>query len=340
MSVRHRRHPSPLVRSTRPDWNGPAIPRYGPVVQTPGTVSRTKGMPPLKKHLLSSSAAIAGATALIFALMPAGTASAHGYVSDPPSRQAQCAAGVVDCGPIRYEPQSVEGPQGLMQCSGGNEIFAELDDDDYGWDVTPVGTTATFEWIITANHATADWEYFIDGQLIDSFDGGGAQPPSRLSHQVDLSGYSGEHTVLARWTVADTTNAFYACVDVNIGGGDGGPVDPPPTEEPTDPPTEEPTDPTGECVADYRISSQWGGGFSGNVTVTAQEDINGWTVSWDSGGGTVAQAWNAIVSENDGRVTATNVGYNGTLSAGQSTSFGFTGANPPSGTPEVECAAS
>ncbi|WP_239642905.1 cellulose binding domain-containing protein [Nocardiopsis alkaliphila] len=127
---------------------------------------------------------------------------------------------------------------------------------------------------------------------------------------------------------------------MNIGGGDGGPVDPPPTEEPTDPPTEEPTDPTGECVADYRISSQWGGGFSGNVTVTAQEDINGWTVSWDSGGGTVAQAWNAIVSENDGRVTATNVGYNGTLSAGQSTSFGFTGANPPSGTPEVECAAS
>ena len=166
---------------------------------------------------IRSTTAVAAGTALIFGLMPAGTASAHGYVSDPPSRQAQCAAGVVQCGSIQWEPQSVEGPKGLMECAGGNERFAELNDDDYGWDVTPVGTTATFEWIITAAHATAEWEYFIDGQLIDSFDEGGAQPPNNFSHQVDLSGYSGEHTVLARWNVADTANAFYACVDVNIG---------------------------------------------------------------------------------------------------------------------------
>lgn len=171
----------------------------------------------MTNRVLRSSAAVAGSTALIFALMPAGTASAHGYVSDPPSRQAQCAAGVVDCGPIQWEPQSVEGPQGLMSCSGGNEIYSELDDDSYGWDFTPVGTTATLEWTITANHSTAEWEYFIDGALVDSFDDGGAQPPDSFTHDVDLSGYSGEQTILARWNVADTDNAFYACIDVNVG---------------------------------------------------------------------------------------------------------------------------
>ena len=170
----------------------------------------------MKNRILRSSAAVAGSTALIFALMPAGTASAHGYVSDPASRQAQCAAGVVECGPIQWEPQSVEGPQGLMSCSGGNEAFAELDDDNYGWEATPVSTNATFEWTITAAHSTANWEYFIDGDRVANFEDNGARPPSSFQHTVDLSGYQGHQTILARWNVADTANAFYACVDVDI----------------------------------------------------------------------------------------------------------------------------
>ncbi len=169
------------------------------------------------RNKIRSTAAVGAATALAFTLMPAGAASAHGYIDTPASRQAQCAAGTVSCGPIQWEPQSVEGPKGLMSCSGGNEAFSELDDDNYGWDVTPVGTTATFDWTITAAHSTATWEYFIDGQLIESFDDGGAQPPWNFSHDVDLSGYSGEQTVLARWNVADTPMAFYVCVDVNVG---------------------------------------------------------------------------------------------------------------------------
>ncbi|MGW5877268.1 lytic polysaccharide monooxygenase auxiliary activity family 9 protein [Nocardiopsis terrae] len=171
----------------------------------------------MKRYRFRSAAAVAAATALVFSLMPAGTANAHGYISNPASRQAQCAAGVVQCGQIQWEPQSVEGPKGLMSCSGGNARFSELDDDNYGWQVADIGTNATFNWIITANHSTATWEYFINGQLVDSFNDHGAQPPSSFSHNVDLSGYSGRQTVLARWNVADTGNAFYACVDVNIG---------------------------------------------------------------------------------------------------------------------------
>ncbi|PWV45276.1 MULTISPECIES: lytic polysaccharide monooxygenase auxiliary activity family 9 protein [Nocardiopsis] len=166
---------------------------------------------------IRSTAAVGAATALAFTLMPAGTASAHGYINNPPSRQAQCAAGTVSCGPIQWEPQSVEGPKGLMSCSGGNAAFSELDDDNYGWDVTPVGNSVTFDWTITARHSTSTWEYFIDGQQIESIDDGGAQPPANFSHTIDLSGYSGEQTVLARWNVADTPMAFYVCVDLNVG---------------------------------------------------------------------------------------------------------------------------
>lgn len=165
------------------------------------------------------AAAMAGAALAPFLItIPAGSASAHGYVDSPPSRQAQCAAGTVPCGAIKYEPQSVEGPKGLTSCSGGNEGFAELDDDSKGWTATPVGNSVTFNWTLTAAHRTTTWEYFIGGNRVAVFDQGGQQPPSQLSHTVDLGGVSGKQKVLAVWNVADTANAFYACVDLNVGG--------------------------------------------------------------------------------------------------------------------------
>ncbi|MFB8089404.1 lytic polysaccharide monooxygenase [Streptomyces sp. NPDC055992] len=147
-----------------------------------------------------------------------GTASAHGWVTAPTSRQAQCASGVVDCGQIKYEPQSVEGPKGLKSCSGGNAQYAELDDDSKGWQVTPVGRTFTFTWHHTARHATDSWQYFIGDQKIAEFAGNRAQPPADVSQEVDFGSFTGRQKVLAVWNVADTANAFYACVDVNIGG--------------------------------------------------------------------------------------------------------------------------
>ncbi|MEU9336035.1 lytic polysaccharide monooxygenase [Streptomyces sp. NPDC048290] len=150
--------------------------------------------------------------------LPAGSAGAHGWVTSPGSRQDQCAAGVVDCGQIQYEPQSVEGPKGLTSCSGGNAQFAELDDDSKGWRVTPVGRNHTFTWHHTARHATANWQYYIGSQKIAEFSGGNAQPAADVSHQVDFGSFTGRQKVLAVWNVSDTGNAFYSCVDVNIGG--------------------------------------------------------------------------------------------------------------------------
>ncbi|MET9662926.1 lytic polysaccharide monooxygenase auxiliary activity family 9 protein [Streptomyces sp. NPDC006510] len=170
-------------------------------------------------HAKRKTAAVIGAllAPVLVLSLPAGSASAHGYISSPPSRQAQCAAGTVSCGEIKYEPQSVEGPKGLTSCSGGNSRFAELDDDSKGWRVTPVSRSTPFQWVLTARHATSTWQYFAGGRKIAEFDDNGAQPGATVTHQVDFGSLAGRQKVLAVWNIADTANAFYACIDVNVG---------------------------------------------------------------------------------------------------------------------------
>jgi chitin-binding protein len=168
--------------------------------------------------------------ALLASLFVAVTpAQAHGYISSPPSRQAMCAQGrVANCGDIVYEPQSVEAPKGSMQCNGGGSRFGVLNDNSRDWPATSVGQSVTFNWILTARHATSTWEYFVGGTRIAVFDDGGRQPGATKSHTVSLGGRTGRLTVLARWNVADTPMAFYACVDLQVGGGGGEPPPPPP----------------------------------------------------------------------------------------------------------------
>ncbi|MCO5995249.1 lytic polysaccharide monooxygenase auxiliary activity family 9 protein [Actinoallomurus rhizosphaericola] len=169
----------------------------------------------MTRRLVTAAAGVALTPAIIVAL--AGAASAHGYINSPPSRQAQCAQGIVQCGDIKYEPQSVEGPKGLRSCSGGNARFAELDDDSKGWRATQVGRTVTFTWVFTARHRTTDWQYYIGNTLVGDVSGNNAQPPSTVSHTVDLGNVSGRVKLLAVWNIADTANAFYSCVDLQVG---------------------------------------------------------------------------------------------------------------------------
>jgi hypothetical protein len=182
-------------------------------------------------------------------LVVASPASAHGYVSDPPSRQANCASGAVkDCGAIQFEPQSVEGPKGLTSCNGGLGQFSVLADESRDWPAKSVGSTVSFNWVLTARHRTTTWEYFIGGTRVAVFDDGNTQPNATVTHQVDLSKFPGKQRVLAVWNIGDTPMAFYNCVDLNVGGGGGAPStpDPEPTQPPADPtaPPEAPADPT------------------------------------------------------------------------------------------------
>jgi predicted carbohydrate-binding protein with CBM5 and CBM33 domain len=175
--------------------------------------------------------------AAIASVFIAGPAQGHGYISAPPSRQALCARGVVaNCGEIQYEPQSVEAPKGSTLCSGGNARFAVLDDTSRNWPATAVGSSATFSWTLTARHATSTWQYFIGNTQIASFDDGGRQPGATVAHTVNFGSFTGRQTVRAVWNIADTINAFYSCVDLQIGGGGTNPT-PTPTPTPTVTPT-------------------------------------------------------------------------------------------------------
>lgn len=194
----------------------------------------------LKRKL---AVAAAGLTPALLVVLPAGQAGAHGYISTPGSRQAQCARGVVPCGPVKYEPQSVEGPKGLRSCSGGLPQFGDLDDDSKPWRAAAVGNRVDFTWTFTARHATTGFEYFLGGKRIAAVDGGGKQPPASVVHSVDLGGAKGRQKLLAVWTIADTPRAFYSCVDLDIRGGDGRydppeakPGDPPITQHPANAP--------------------------------------------------------------------------------------------------------
>ncbi len=182
----------------------------------------------LGRRMAMMAAAVVAAPLTAVVLVPAGPASAHGWVTSPPSRQDQCASGTVtNCGTIQYEPQSVEAPKGARSCSGGGSNTV-LDDDNKGWRATTIGSSAAFTWRKTAMHRTTNWQYYVDGNLHQTFSGNAAQPPSTVTHTL-TNLPSGRHKILAIWNIHDTINAFYSCVDVNVTGGGGGTTPPPPT---------------------------------------------------------------------------------------------------------------
>jgi cellulase/cellobiase CelA1 len=86
------------------------------------------------------------------------------------------------------------------------------------------------------------------------------------------------------------------------------------------------------------VVNQWPGGFQ--VTVTVQNGSSArssWTVSWTfPNGQTITQLWNGTSSQSGSTVTVHNAGYNGTLGANATTTFGFLGSwNGSNGTPST-----
>jgi cellulase/cellobiase CelA1 len=79
--------------------------------------------------------------------------------------------------------------------------------------------------------------------------------------------------------------------------------------------------------------NQWTGGFVATIRVTAGATaISGWSVGMTlPAGATITNAWNANPSGNTGAVQFTNVSYNGSVAAGQSTEFGFQGTGTGTG---------
>lgn len=76
------------------------------------------------------------------------------------------------------------------------------------------------------------------------------------------------------------------------------------------------------------------------VKVTAGTTaLSGWTVTTNlPSGATVTNGWSAANSGTSGTVNWTNVSYNGSVAAGQSTEFGFQGTGSADGV-TAACAA-
>lgn len=124
---------------------------------------------------------------------------------------------------------------------------------------------------------------------------------------------------------SDRCGPAYTPVAYTIGTGPGG-GDPTPTPTGTaTPPT--PTTPPGVgCSAAYTVTGSWFGGHQAEITVAnnGTAPLNGWSVGLTlPGSQTVANAWNATVTQSGNAVTATNAGHNGTVPVGGSTSWGM-----------------
>lgn len=111
-----------------------------------------------------------------------------------------------------------------------------------------------------------------------------------------------------------------------------GPTTAAPTTPGTSPTIVTPTTPgtspgTAACRISYAITSQWTGGFQGDVTITntGATAVNGWTLRWTfPNGQQIAQAWNASYAQSGTQVTATNASWNGAIAPSGTASFGFT----------------
>ncbi|HEX9334452.1 MAG TPA: cellulose binding domain-containing protein, partial [Pseudonocardiaceae bacterium] len=78
--------------------------------------------------------------------------------------------------------------------------------------------------------------------------------------------------------------------------------------------------------------NSWSTGFQASVTVTntGTAPINSWTVTGGfPGSQTIANSWNAVVTQSGQQLTAANASFDGTIAAGGSTSWGMVvnGAN-------------
>ncbi|MFV3325192.1 N-acetylglucosamine-binding protein GbpA [Pseudomonas sp. NY15372] len=213
-----------------------------------------------RKVLRKSVVATAVWMAIAGAGLHAQMANAHGYLAEPTSRAGLCHANHknvnVGCGGAQYEPWSVgevakgfpvNGPvDGKIASGGVRADFAALDEQSANrWHLTPiVDRNISFDWHYAAPHKTSKWEYFItktgwnpnasltresfDPTPFCTVDGKGSLPVAGTGtnpkHSCTLpSDRSGQHAILAVWTVDDTANAFHSVADVDI-QLDGGPA--------------------------------------------------------------------------------------------------------------------
>lgn len=138
--------------------------------------------------------------------------------------------------------------------------------------------------------------------------------------------------------------AYHAVLDrLNSGGTPADPGDPGPGDPgPGDPGPGDPGPGTPSCTATYSEGEKWNDRFNGIVTIRANTNISSWTstvqLQWPQ---YISATWNGSPTWPAERTMVMRPSGNGSLGAGQTTSFGFTVMHGGNWTwPQVSCAAS
>ncbi|RLQ04178.1 cellulose-binding protein [Micromonospora sp. BL1] len=325
------------------------------------------------RRLGLGAVAVLVASFTMVAVNQAGPASAHGSVTNPPSRNYGCYERwgsdhlnptMAQTDPMCWQawqanPNTMWNWNGLYRenvggnhqaavpdgqlCSGGRTqggLYASLDAVG-AWTAKPMPNNFTLTLTDGAKHGADYMLIYITKQGFDPTTQPltwnslelvlrtGSYPTTGLYEaQVNAGSRTGRHVVYTIWQASHLDQPYYLCSDVIFGGG-GNP-----------PPTTPPPAGNGACTATFRKTNEWSGGFGAEVTVRAgNAAISGWTVAWTwPNGQSITNSWNATVTSSGSSVTASNVAYNGSLSANATTSFGFNASwNGTNSTPTLTC---
>lgn len=211
--------------------------------EQPSTASRRPRTPRTRARTAVGSllaAALLGAGLTVVAATPA---SAHGWVGGAVVARA-AASQNADRGSVANEPQSLEAPKGFpaggpadgkLASAGG--LFGGVLDQQTAtrWWKNPVTTgPLTVTWQYTAPHKTTQWRYFLtkpgwdpnapltrsEFELIATVPHDGSEASNNPSHTITIpADRSGYQILYAVWDVADTSNAFYNTIDLDVGTG-------------------------------------------------------------------------------------------------------------------------
>ncbi|MFF0199890.1 cellulose binding domain-containing protein [Streptomyces sp. NPDC005017] len=81
------------------------------------------------------------------------------------------------------------------------------------------------------------------------------------------------------------------------------------------------------CRATYTLDNEWPDGFQATVTVTTEQALDDWRLTWSfPDGQRVTQMWDADHTQQGSRVAVTAASYNRAVPAGGRLSFGFLGS--------------
>ncbi|MFC7449888.1 lytic polysaccharide monooxygenase [Rhodococcus daqingensis] len=191
----------------------------------------------------------AGLLASVVMFASGAPANAHGYIDSGTIVARQAATQNANRGPVQYEPQSLEAPKGFPAAgpadgklaSAGGLFGGNLDEQSpTRWYKNAVKAGPNrFTWKYTAPHNTSQWRYYLTKsgwdqnaplrrstfELIATVEHDGSAASTNPTHTVTIpADRKGYHVMYAVWDVADTANAFYNTIDLDVQGGGTAPT--------------------------------------------------------------------------------------------------------------------